>query len=363
MCRYQEDRPALCETGIQVPVGGHRRHLVRGEVPGPESVCSAAPVRASLGSDAGERVYALPRVKIVSLAQTPQTPRARLRLLATAIFYSLGSVAVAQGPGGDFEPGGGAKLPRAEDLVAKALERSTSEERSRLELAFVCMVDSAVETLDAEGQVTFTETKRSRRIPLEGYLYDELVERDGKTLSPEQSSRESRKKARFVREARKRAARGERLESDRRRMRFNEHLMSRYRTAVEGSEEILGHDCWVVRFEPREGDLPSGGAMDRALNQSSGRLWIKKSDFALARVMFAMDAPVRYLWGLFATLRKADGQIDYAPVEAGVWLPNRFELELDLRLLKGVKSIRRRIRNEWTDYRRVAATASPQLSP
>ena len=300
---------------------------------------------------------------ITVLAQTPKTLNESLRLLATAILYSLACVAFAQGPGGDFEPGGGAKLPRAEDLVAKALERSTSEARSRLDLAFVCMVDSAVETLDAEGQVTDTETKRSRRIPLEGHLYDELVERDGKSLSPEQSRRESRRKARFARAARIRASRGERLKPDRRRMRFNEQLMSRYRTAVDGSEEILGHDCWVVRFEPREGDLPSDGAMDRALNQSSGRLWIKKSDFELARVMFAMDAPVRYLWGLFATLRKADGQIDYAPVEEGVWLPNKFQLELDLQLLKGVKSIRRRIRNEWTDYSRVAPIASPQSSP
>ena len=143
-------------------------------------------------------------------------------------------------------------------------------------------------------------------------------------------------------------------------MRFNEQMMSRYRTSVEGSAEILGHDCWVVRFEPREGDLPSSGAMDRALNQSSGRLWIKKSGFDLARVTFAMDAPVRYLWGLFATLRKADGRIDFAPVDDGVWLPSRFQLELDLQLLKGVKAIRRRIRNEWTDYRQVAPTASPQ---
>ena len=277
------------------------------------------------------------------------------------MLYALGSLALAQAPGGELEAGGGESPPRAQEIVDYALERS-KESESGLELAFECMVNSTVETLDTEGQVTNVETKRSRRIPLEGYLYDELVERDGKALSPEQARRESRKKARFVREARNRASRGERLKSDRRRMRFNERMMSRYRTSVEGSEEILGHDCWVVRFVPREGDLPNNGAMDRALNQSSGRLWIKKSDFALARVTFAMDAPVRYLWGLFATLRKADGRIDFAPVEEGVWLPSRFQLELDLQLLKGVKAIRRRIRNEWTNYQRFAPTASRQFT-
>ncbi len=277
-----------------------------------------------------------------------------------ACLFSLGSIAFAQGPGGDLELG--AEPLRAEEIVERSLDRSEEKEKSGIELAFECVVNSAVETLDAEGRVTDVETKRSRRYPLEGYLYDEQVERDGQALSPEQARKERRRKASFVREARKQLARGERLESDRRRMRFNHELMDRYRTALAGTEEILGHACWVVQFVPREGDLPNTGSMDRALNQSTGRLWIKKSDFQVARVSFAMDAPVRYLWGLFATLRKADGRIDFAPVEEGHWMPSRFELELDLQLLLGVKAIRRRIRNEWTDYRRVDNVATTRVS-
>lgn len=140
-------------------------------------------------------------------------------------------------------------------------------------------------------------------------------------------------------------------------MRFDRKLMGRYRPVLTGTEEVRGYRCWVVAFAPRSGRLPSNGAMDRALNQSTGKLWILQSNYELARIVFEMQTPVRYFWGLFATLKQVDGRIDFDAVGSGIWLPSRFQLELDLSLLAGVKSVRRRIGIRWMDYQPVEVGA------
>ncbi|MDE0124493.1 MAG: hypothetical protein OXN97_07960 [Bryobacterales bacterium] len=70
-----------------------------------------------------------------------------------------------------------------------------------------------------------------------------------------------------------------------------------------------------------------------------------------------MPDPIRYLRRLFATLRQAAAEIDFRQVKPGIWLPSRFRIELALRLLASMKAIRKRIRNQWVDYRRVRPDA------
>lgn len=244
-------------------------------------------------------------------------------------------------------------LPRAETILEQTLDRAEARKEAGVELGYESIVLSTVETIGPQGVVAEAETSRSHRYLLEGELYQELIEVDGAPLSPSQTRNEARRKDAFVKSARRRAARNIARDPKERRMRFGRELMRRYATVAAGSEFVSGDECWVLAFEPREGPLPSTGAMDRALNHSTGRLWIRKEDHELARIEFEMREPVRYLWGLFATLRQAAGAIDFKEVEPGIWLPSRFQIELDLRLLAGMKAIRKRIRNQWVDYRRV----------
>ena len=250
------------------------------------------------------------------------------------------------------------ELPSAETILEHTFDLAKARDEAGVELSFESVVLSTVETIGPQGEVSETETRRWRRYPLEREVYEELVELDGAPLSPSQIYKESRKREAFVRSARRRSVRGYERDAKERRLRFGRHLMGRYRTVVAGTESVRGDDCWVLAFEPREGPLPSSGAMDRALNQSSGRLWIRKADHELARVEFEMRGPVRYLWGLFATLRQASGEIDFRQVEPRIWLLSRFQIELDLRLLAGMKAVCKRIHNHRVDYRRVGPDAS-----
>ena len=95
--------------------------------------------------------------------------------------------------------------------------------------------------------------------------------------------------------------------------------------------------------------------MDKALNRSTGRLWIAQDDYGVARVSFEMQEPFRYLWGLVATLRHATGRLDFRRVDGELWAPSAFDLQLDLRVF--FKGIRRHVRQQWVDVRRLETRA------
>ena len=245
--------------------------------------------------------------------------------------------------------------PSAHAILERALERATTQAASGRELDFESVLESIFESLDGEGTVRETQTARYRRYPLEGLLYEEVIARDGQALDEEEAREEADRKADFVREARAHAARGEPYEPDDMSVRFDNELMDRYDTTFLGTEVVRDHACWVLGFAPRDGRLPDNRRMDKALNRSTGRVWIAQDDYGVASVSFEMQRPFRYVWGLVATLRYAAGRLDYERVDRNLWTPARFDLELDLRVF--FKGIRRRIRQVWSEHSRIGEIA------
>ena len=266
---------------------------------------------------------------------------------------SMPVVAVPQSGGNDAT----ASSHVAAAIIERALERAATQRQSARELDFEYINASTIEFLDDDGQVTRTETSRSRRYLLEGHLYSELIERNECPLDDDDARDEREKKARFIREARRHAARGEPYEPEEMSLEFDRELMDRYDTTLAGTEVVRGHTCWVVRFEPRSGRLPDHRRIDKALNRSTGQLWITQDDYAVTRVAFEMQRPFRWLWGLAGTLRHATGQFDFQPIEPNLWMPVDSRIEFDVRALFGMKTVRRRMRNAWVEHRPVDSHA------
>jgi len=242
-------------------------------------------------------------------------------------------------------------FPAARTILDRALERASIQEESGIQLVFEYLVESTVESLDKEGATTEVQTARSRQYALEGVLYEELVERDGQPLDEDDARKEQEKKESFVRKVREHAARGEEYEPDDMNALFDENLMDRYNIEFVGTEVIRDYACWVLRFEPRPGKLPEKRRIDKALNRSTGQLWITQDDYGVARVSFEMQKPFRYVWGLVATLRSTVGQLDFERVDQALWTPLTFDLTLDMRVF--FKGIRRHIQQEWIARHRV----------
>lgn len=237
----------------------------------------------------------------------------------------------------------------ARQIIDRALEQAAGQRAAAFVLGFEYFTDGRVESLDGDGRVTDTRTTRNRHYPLEGHFYSEVIGRDGQPLDEDEARDEREKKADFVREARRHAARGERYVADEMRVDFDHGLMDRYVTTLVGTEIVGGRVCWVIGFEPREGRLPDNRRLDRAMNRSTGRLWIAQHDYGVRRAEFEMQQPVRWLWGIAGTLRRATGEIDFRQIESKLWIPDRTLVEIELGVFFGLKTIRRRVRNEWVD--------------
>ena len=242
-------------------------------------------------------------------------------------------------------------------IVERALERAAAQRESGMALDFEYTTAGVFESLDRDGNVTRTETARRLRYALEGHLYAEVVERDGKLLDGDDVRAERERKAEFLREVRRHAARGARYEPEEMSVDFDRELMARYDVRLAGTEEVRGHACWVIAFEPRDGRLPDRRRIDKALNRSTGRIWIAQDDYGVVRVDFTMQRPFRWVLGLVGTLRHATGQFDFQRLEPGLWMPVVSRIEFDVRLFFGIKSMRSRIRSEWLEHRPAGATA------
>ena len=233
-----------------------------------------------------------------------------------------------------------------------------AQRESGVELDFEYTSAGVFESLDRGGSVTRTETTLRHRYALEGYLYSETIERDGKPLDGDDARDERERQAEFIREARRHAARGERYEPEEMSVDFDGELMARYDTRLVGTEEVRGRTCWVIELEPRDGRLPDRRRIDKALNRSTGRIWIAQDDYGVARVDFTMQRPFRWLLGLVGTLRHATGQFDFQRLEPNLWMPAVSRIEFDVGVLFGLKSIRRRIRTEWLEHRPAGISAA-----
>ena len=248
----------------------------------------------------------------------------------------------------------------ADEIVRRAVVRSEQQFQAVSEPGFTSRVESEFRTLDAKGKVTKNEVSVSLRYPLAGALFEELVERDGRKLSPKETRNEDKRKAKFIREVEERLAAGEHPQPERGPgVRFNEDLISRYQLTLVGTGTLRGHICWKIDFEPKSGKLPMKERIDGALNKSTGRFWISQEDYGLVRLEFGMREPYKYWGGLLATINDTAATLEYKRIAPDVWVPESFDLSFDIKVLM-MASIRRRLVKRWLDHQPVETAGTNQ---
>ena len=250
---------------------------------------------------------------------------------------------------------GSGPAPPVGDIMQRAADRLLDQDERGAELAFESRIVTTVHTLDGENEITKTETTLHHRYPLEGELYEELVERDGEPLDAGDRRDERERREEFLREVRERDEDDDPIETNDERQIEPAELFERFDATVTGIETVDGEECWVISFVPRPGKLPEKTRLDHMLNRSSGTIYVTRSDYGVPRVEFRIQKPTRYLWGL-ASLRHAAGRLDFERVAADVWLPQRYAFAMELRVL--FRTTRQQVVREWVARDPLAAAAA-----
>ena len=248
-----------------------------------------------------------------------------------------------------------AQVWSAHAIIDLAVERAEAQRISQADLDFEALVEAVTEHLDGDGQIKKTERETYRQYPVEGVVFEELIAKEGERLDADDERSERERREDFLSEVRERRAKGEEpVPEDENRIDFNEEFVARYDFWFVGEEAVDDYDCWVIELAPRAGDLPVRRRIDNALNNSTGRMWVSKDDYGLARVEFEMAKSVRFWGGILGTLRNTIGRLEFTRVAERVWMPTTIDIRFDLRIL--FRNIRRRIVREWAEYSTLRVT-------
>ena len=119
------------------------------------------------------------------------------------------------------------------------------------------------------------------------------------------------------------------------RMPFFTETRKEYDYEVVASGTCHGREVWIVGFEPRS---PSGKTV-------RGRVWVLKDSFDVVRMSF-LPASLPFV------VTDASMVLDCGLVD-GIWVPERFDMSMDLKLKVFVELMRRRIVIEdiYSDYK------------
>ena len=245
-----------------------------------------------------------------------------------------------------------ASLDPLGNIIKQMVERANRQDDAGAELQYEARLITTIHSLTGD-KVTKTDRAVYKRYPLEGQLYEELIERNGHPLNEREQREEREKRRKFMRQAREVSRQDRKLieTNDERQVRLGSNLINRFEASLVGVEKIDNEEYWKVSFAPRRRKQPEKTRLDKMFNHSRGTLYIAREDYGLRRIDFQMQNSVRYLWGL-ATLRHAEGRLEFERVQTDVWLPKRFDFDINLRIF--FRSKRQRIIREWVERQALA---------
>jgi hypothetical protein len=118
-----------------------------------------------------------------------------------------------------------------------------------------------------------------------------------------------------------------------------------------GLETIDGEECWVLSATPKPGyDPPS--MTTKFLTQMHAKVWISKKHHRMLKLDAISVGPVS-LGGFLAKFEKGTRiQLEQVKVDENVWLPSRFKMTYDGRVL--FKSIKGEIEQLSSNFRRLS---------
>lgn len=250
--------------------------------------------------------------------------------------------------------------PRAEEILAKLLERAERTEASPTR--YLYKQRSVVEHMNKEGEAERREETLHEAVLIGDEVYLRLVERGGKPLAGNDLKKEQEREAKFRRAAEKAKGKAGKKKEDEDEIVLSAELVNRYTWELLGREPMDGRPAFLLAFAPKGGALPRKSRMDDVLNKVRGRLWVDAEEYEVARLEAETVDTVKMWGGLLARvngLKLAYGQKRRSAEE---WLPETADVTLRLRALVFF-SQHMRMRLMWSDYRKAGPTAAQGKEP
>lgn len=243
-----------------------------------------------------------------------------------------------------------ASLPEGNAYVHGLLDKQ--REREEILDRYTYDVHSVREDLDDRGEVKERHTRAHEIFFVKGRPVRRLVEEDGKALPPDKQAREDQK-ARETAEA----VRSGRAVTERPGLRLSA-ILERYDFHAVRREAVDGRTAVVLDFSPRPGERKIEN--DALLRRVQGHLWVDEAEREIVRAEITNLAPLKFGWGLGASVSSLATRIEFRKIDGAVWLPAEDETLASGRVLL-LKKFHTRFRRTYSGYRRFSVESEDPI--
>lgn len=221
----------------------------------------------------------------------------------------------------------GAPLPDIRQLMREVQAHQKQVEKERENDTYTSVITT--QDIDANGQVTKTESEEDENFFVNGHLIARQVKKDGQPPSQHEEQKETERVTKLVEKAQNTPS-GQPLEGQSISI---SHLLEIMDVRNPRRENLHGRPAIVFDFIGRK-DARTHGMIEDASKKLQGTIWIDEADRQVAHLEVAFNDNFRVAGGVFATVQKGSNfHFDQAPVGGGVWLPTGGEGAMQARLL------------------------------
>ena len=221
---------------------------------------------------------------------------------------------------------------------------------------YVWMAHSTERHFDGNGKVRSEDKSAWETVMLDGQPYRRMLERNGRTLSPDEQRKEQEKldksAAKLAGETPEQKQR--RLadyEKQRRRERgFLREIPDAYDLRIEGETQVDGDDVWVIAGTPKAGYQPKDRDA-KTFPKIRGKIWIDKTNYQWVRVEAETTGTIAF--GVVLARLNPGARLIFEQSRVGdvLWLPKRLYLRGAGRVAL-LKKIAMEQEITWSNYRK-----------
>lgn len=240
------------------------------------------------------------------------------------------------------EPHTPASLPEGNAYVRSLVGRQRAREDALNRYTYDVL--EADEQLDGNGRVKKRATRRYEVFHVKGLPVRRWVEENGKPLDPDEQKKEDRR----VREKSESFSKGlvAREQPD---FRLSQ-ILERYDFKAVSREPLASGEAILLEFQP----LPGKRSLDsdNVLRAIAGRIWVDEVDQAVAKAEIRNTSGIKFGWGLGASVKSLDVDLEFLRMTDGVWLPLRISATASGRMLvfKGFRTRRSTTYSNWKRF-------------
>lgn len=222
----------------------------------------------------------------------------------------------------------------AEELLAKVAERARQQNKKPPQREFI-RTKTTLE-LDKKHNVKEREELTYRMVIIDGALYPRLIQKNGRALNPEEQAKEEEKETHFRNDGGNDA---NKEEGNTILLKLSEETAKRFDYAITGWEQTNGRAAYVVAVTPKPG-LRAKTVEEQVMSRISGRIWIDKDEYEIARLELHLRKPVHFgLVGVLGAVHGFDFLLCRTRLQEGDWENSIVKVWVQFRILLDTRRI------------------------